>query len=135
MLYMTGKALFGPLKEPPHTPDLSAGLSQDLNPREIAILAPLAVLVVALGLAPRLITDTLDPALQQQVMTRIAAAQNGADPAIHAAVAGAPSQQSPYRRGGVSDPAATMRDEGAWRRVPFGPRSLTVAALNDKGEE
>jgi NADH-quinone oxidoreductase subunit M len=71
MLYAAGKVLFGPVKEPNGTPDLSAGLSRDLNAREIAILTPLAILVVVLGVAPRLITDTLDPALETQVMTRV----------------------------------------------------------------
>ena len=71
MLYMAGKVLFGPVKEPANTPDLSAGLSRDLNAREVAILTPLAILVVLLGIYPRLITDTLDPALESQVMSRI----------------------------------------------------------------
>ncbi len=73
MLYATGKVLFGPLKEPAGTPDLSAGLTRDLTPREAAILVPIAVLVVVLGVYPRLITDTLDPALQGQVMARVQA--------------------------------------------------------------
>ena len=73
MLYMAGCVLFGPLKEPAGTPDLSAGLKKDLTPREITILTPLAILVVVLGVYPRLITDTLDPALDTQVMQRIAA--------------------------------------------------------------
>ncbi len=71
MLYAAGKVLFGPLKEPPGTPDLSAGLRRDLTGREIAILAPLAVLVVVLGVAPRLVTDPLDGALQSQILDRV----------------------------------------------------------------
>jgi NADH-quinone oxidoreductase subunit M len=71
MLYAVGKVLFGPVQEPPDTPDLSTGLKRDLTRREIAILAPLAVLVVLLGVAPRLITDTLDPALQTQILDRV----------------------------------------------------------------
>ena len=71
MLYAAGKVLFGPLKEPQGTPDLSTGLKRDLTGREIAILAPLAVLVVLLGIAPRLVTDTLDPALRVQVLARV----------------------------------------------------------------
>lgn len=74
MLYATGKVLFGPVKEPQHTPDLSTGLTQDLTGREIAILTPLAILVVLLGVYPRLITDTLDPALETQVLARIESA-------------------------------------------------------------
>ena len=75
MLYMAGKVLFGPVKEPTNTPDLSSGLKPDLTPREIAILTPLAVLVILLGVYPRLITDTLDPALNTQVLVRVEAAQ------------------------------------------------------------
>jgi NADH-quinone oxidoreductase subunit M len=73
MLYMAGKVLFGPVKEPAGTPDLSAGLKRDLTPREITILAPLAVMVVLLGIYPRVITNTLDPALESQVMQRVTA--------------------------------------------------------------
>ncbi len=71
MLYMAGRVLFGPLVEPAGTPDLSAGLTRDLNRREIAILTPLAVLVVLLGVYPRLVTEPLDPALDQQIMARL----------------------------------------------------------------
>lgn len=70
MLYAVGKLLFGPLKEPEHTPDLSQGLSRDLNAREILILTPLAVLVVYLGVWPRAVTDPLDPVLQTQILAR-----------------------------------------------------------------
>jgi len=93
LLYMTGQVLFGPLKEPPHTPDLSTGLMRDLTPREIGILAPLAVLTVVLGVAPRLITDTLDPALRTQILARVSEADwrqaegpqdgDGAGPAVN----------------------------------------------------
>ncbi len=82
MLYMTGKVLFGPLREPAHTPDLSAGLSRDLNAREIAILTPLAALCILLGVAPRIVTDSLDGALESEVVTRLAAAQAPAAPAV-----------------------------------------------------
>ncbi len=75
MLYATGKVLFGPVKEPEGTPDLSAGLTRDLTPREVVILVPLAIVVVWLGVYPRVITDTLDPALQTQVLDRVEDAQ------------------------------------------------------------
>ncbi len=70
MLYAVGKLLFGPLKEPPHTPDLSQGLPNDLNKREVAILTPLAILAVVLGVMPRLVTDPLDPLIRDQVASR-----------------------------------------------------------------
>ncbi len=72
MLYMTGCVLFGPVNEPAGTPDLSTGLTRDLNTREIAILAPLAAACVLLGVAPRLVTDSLDPAIERQVLSRVA---------------------------------------------------------------
>jgi NADH-quinone oxidoreductase subunit M len=70
MLYAIGKVLFGPLKQPPHTPDLSAGLARDLNAREILILTPLAVLCLYLGVWPRAVTDRLDPLLQTEILAR-----------------------------------------------------------------
>ncbi|MBU0639053.1 MAG: NADH-quinone oxidoreductase subunit M [Planctomycetes bacterium] len=82
LLYMTGRVLFGPVKEPQGTPDLSAGLKRDLTPREITILVPLAILVVLLGVYPRIITDTLDPALEAQILRRVeesVAVQQNAD--------------------------------------------------------
>lgn len=71
MLHMAGKVLFGPVREPRGTPDLSAGLTRDLTPREIGILAPLAILVVLLGVYPRLITDSLDAVIDQQILQRM----------------------------------------------------------------
>lgn len=87
LFYMTGSVLFGPYKAPADTPDLSAGLSKDLNRREIAILTPLAVLCVILGWAPRLVTDTLDPLIQAQVLNRVAAARQ-----VNEAMAATPTQ-------------------------------------------
>lgn len=94
MLYMAGKVLFGPLKEPPGTPDTSHGLTHDLTPREIAILAPLAVCVFVLGFAPRLITDTLDPALHSQIVARVEPALKPA-PAPHRPAPGHAAAEPP----------------------------------------
>jgi NADH-quinone oxidoreductase subunit M len=71
MLYMVGKILFGPVAEPAGTPDLSAGLTRDLNRREITILAPLAALVVILGIWPTLVTRPLEPLLENQIQARL----------------------------------------------------------------
>jgi NADH-quinone oxidoreductase subunit M len=43
MLSMVQSILFGPLKEPEHTPDTSHGRAPDLTRREIGILAPIAL--------------------------------------------------------------------------------------------
>lgn len=80
MLYATGKVLFGPVVEPAGTPDLSAGLKRDLTGREIAILSPIAALVIVLGVAPRVVTDTLDPALQVQILDRVQEAKIASAP-------------------------------------------------------
>ncbi len=71
MLYAAGKVLFGPVKEPGHGAELHGDLKPDLNTREIAILTPLAVLVILLGFFPRIITDPLDPVLEAQVSKRV----------------------------------------------------------------
>ncbi len=109
MLYMVGKVLFGPVKEPHHTPDLSQGLSRDLNSREIAILTPLAIAAVALGFFPRIVTDSLDPALSKQVLTRVAAAAGtGEAKTVWASIGG-----SVFGEGGAeTDPPALATDGG-----------------------
>lgn len=71
MLFMVGKVLFGPLKEPHHTPDLSAGLTRDLTGREIGILLPIAAVCVLLGVYPRIVTDRMDPLIQSQIVARV----------------------------------------------------------------
>jgi NADH-quinone oxidoreductase subunit M len=50
MLHMVGQILFGPLKTPAVQP--AKKISRDLDGREMAILTPLAILVVLLGVMP-----------------------------------------------------------------------------------
>jgi NADH-quinone oxidoreductase subunit M len=52
MLHAVGQVLFGPLKSTAPESPTSKKLTPDLNGRELAILAPLAVLVVLLGVMP-----------------------------------------------------------------------------------
>ncbi len=66
LLIMTGKVVWGPLKEPKekghhHGPQLST----DLNLREIGVLTPLAVLCVVLGLYPKIATDAMEQSVEQ----------------------------------------------------------------------
>jgi len=68
MLWMCQKTLFGPVKEPPHTPDTSSGLSKDLTRREIAILAPIAALCIVIGVYPRFVLHTLQPAVAANIL-------------------------------------------------------------------
>ncbi|MGD8453270.1 MAG: NADH-quinone oxidoreductase subunit M [Phycisphaerae bacterium] len=111
MLYMAGKLLFGPMKEPAGTPDLSAGLSTDLNRREIIILTPLAALVILLGVAPWLITDTLDPALSTQVLARVDSVQEARAPETAAGVNGWPVDPPVF--GAEDDVAAALPEPAA----------------------
>ncbi len=68
MLWMCQRVLFGPLKEPPNTPDTSTGLSADLTGREIFILVPVAVLCLAIGVYPNPLLDTFTIATEQHVL-------------------------------------------------------------------
>lgn len=70
LLYMLGKVVFGPPKEPAghghgHSHDAHGALPKDLTPREIGVLAPLAILCVALGVYPTPVLRALEvPVLQ-----------------------------------------------------------------------
>jgi NADH-quinone oxidoreductase subunit M len=68
MLWMCQRVLFGPLKEPAHTPDLSRGLTTDLTRREIAILAPIAIVCIWLGVYPKPMLNTLEPAIAGNIL-------------------------------------------------------------------
>lgn len=68
MLWMCRCVLFGPLNEPPNTPDLSAGLTKDLTRREIGILTPIALACVVLGVYPKPVLDTLEVAARDHVL-------------------------------------------------------------------
>lgn len=71
MLHMVKNVVFGPVKEPGHGFDASTGLTQDLTRREIAILAPIAVICLVLGVYPRLMTDVTGPSLDRGVLAHV----------------------------------------------------------------
>ncbi len=72
LLMMTGKIVWGPLKEPNahgrghshHHDDVATKLPADLSPREIGVLVPIAVLCVYLGLQPSVVTDTMQKPIE-----------------------------------------------------------------------
>jgi len=68
MLAMCQRVLFGPLVEPPHTPDVEHVRTSDLNGREIAVLTPLAVLCLIIGVYPKPLIDTIQPAAERHVL-------------------------------------------------------------------
>ncbi len=59
VLYMLGRVVMGPLKEPAD----AAGHVHDLNFKEIAALAPIAVACLVLGLYPTPLLKSLEPSL------------------------------------------------------------------------
>lgn len=68
MLWMCQRVLFGPLTEPPNTPDLSQGLKRDLTNRELGIVIPIAVACLVLGLYPKPVIDGIQPAIQKNIL-------------------------------------------------------------------
>lgn len=71
MLHMARGVLFGPLKEPGHGADTSAGLTQDLTPREIGILTPIAIACLLIGVYPRMLTNMMEPSLDKAVLAHV----------------------------------------------------------------
>jgi NADH-quinone oxidoreductase subunit M len=64
LLLLVGRIVFGPLREPA-AGEHRGHLPADLSAREILVLAPLAVLCIVLGVAPRPVTDALAPSVEQ----------------------------------------------------------------------
>ena len=71
MLWMCQRVLFGPVKEPAGTPDLSAGLKPDLTAREIGVLAPIAVLCLLIGVWPKPVLQAMSPAIDDNILARV----------------------------------------------------------------
>jgi NADH-quinone oxidoreductase subunit M len=71
MLWLVQRIFFGPLREPAH----EGGHAQDMNPREIAAIAPIAVACLWIGLFPNFFLSRLTPAVQEVVQRLNAAGQ------------------------------------------------------------
>jgi NADH-quinone oxidoreductase subunit M len=68
MLWMCQRVLFGPLQEPPNTPDTSTGLTRDLTGREIGFLVPIALCCVFLGVYPKPVLRTFEDAVAANIL-------------------------------------------------------------------
>jgi NADH-quinone oxidoreductase subunit M len=96
MLYLTAKLIFGPARQPAET----TGLMPDLSLREMSAIAPLAVLVLALGVMPNVVLNSIKgpvadlmtpsvgatagtPAVERLTMTEPAVSAAGDDLASH----------------------------------------------------
>ncbi len=75
MLTMCQRILFGPLRQPPNTPDTSRGLARDLTGRERMVLAPIAVACVVLGVWPKPVIEWMQPAIAANVFQDAGAVQ------------------------------------------------------------
>ena len=71
MLHLCRCVLFGPLKEPEHTPDLEHVKTVDLNGREIGLLAPIAALCLVLGLYPKPMLTNIETSVDKQILAHI----------------------------------------------------------------
>ena len=121
MLWMCQRVLFGPVNEPPHTPDTSTGLSRDLNGREIGILIPIAIVCLLIGIYPKPMLNAMQPAIARQILgAEPAATGEGADAAYVARPADANPRPERQRRLSTSDVEDTDDDictgarAGAW---------------------
>ncbi len=64
LLIMVGKVVFGSLKEPDqHEPHKT--LPDDLSPREIGILIPIAILCIWIGVQPTIFTDAMQGSIEE----------------------------------------------------------------------
>jgi len=112
LLIMLGKVVWGPLKVPGASADPHehahgdvghGGLPRDLNFREIALLAPLAVACLAIGVYPRIMLDVTEPSVRETLVAYPARvnqhnAERGlANPAQGRGVAGAGSTKTEVR--------------------------------------
>jgi len=71
MLWWCRRLLFGPVVEPEGTPDTSGGLPTDLGRRETSMLSVLAVACLLIGVYPKPLLMSMQPALHQAVLGRI----------------------------------------------------------------
>jgi NADH-quinone oxidoreductase subunit M len=71
LLWMCQRVLFGPLKEPAGTPDTSRGLKADLTKREIALLTPIALACLWIGVFPKPLMQSIYPDVNRQVLEHV----------------------------------------------------------------
>lgn len=135
LLFMCRAVLFGPEKEPAHGFDRHSGLTQDLTRNEVAVLAPIAVLCLVLGVAPKPLIEMMQPALKQQTLSRLSAAalvrESPAPDALLASlspVANAGQGTGPRRLG------AEQRDDEAFDAAVPDSRRITIQDALPRGD-
>ncbi|MCG3136758.1 MAG: NADH-quinone oxidoreductase subunit M [Phycisphaerae bacterium] len=68
MLWLCRAVLFGPLRQPDHTPDTSRGLTTDLTRREITILVPLAIACLWVGVYPKSLQQSINQSVASNIL-------------------------------------------------------------------
>ncbi len=110
MLVMCQRILFGPLKEPPGTPDTSTGLTRDLTRREIGILTPIALCCLALGVYPKPLLHTFEIATRQHVLRKpVSWIQTNAGNVEQENVPGRPQSEPGAQATGMNAPCPSLR--------------------------
>jgi len=72
ILYMVGKVIFGPVRLPGQDDEDAHKVSiKDLTPREIAVLTPIAVMCLVLGLYPKPMLSSIEPTVKS-IQTTVA---------------------------------------------------------------
>ncbi|MHC4446347.1 MAG: complex I subunit 4 family protein [Planctomycetota bacterium] len=118
LLIMVGKIVFGPLQEPAAASSGDHHLPADLTFREIAVLTPLALLCLYIGLQPRPLTDAMQGSIENVLASypaKVRAVANaetadppraegwvGAEPAELAVVEDRRDERPPWRGEGGS---------------------------------
>lgn len=65
ILYMVGKVVFGPVRLPGQDDEDAHKISiKDLSAREVAVLAPIAVMCLVLGLYPKPVLQSIEPTMK-----------------------------------------------------------------------
>jgi NADH-quinone oxidoreductase subunit M len=93
MLHMAAKVMFGPLKTPLDGGDHGHGhdIPGDINGREVGVLLPLALAVIALGVVPNMVLKSIEGPVKEVISQSRAVAQ----PAVAAVPALAAAQAQP----------------------------------------
>jgi NADH-quinone oxidoreductase subunit M len=108
MLWMCQRVLFGPLKEPEvhHDESDPDQLPTDLSQREWGLLIPITVLVVVLGVYPKLYFNATDPAIEalnKQITTAVKTTDDKSNYASESQQPESQSYSEPQRHSERSD--------------------------------
>ncbi|MCH7813119.1 MAG: NADH-quinone oxidoreductase subunit M, partial [Planctomycetes bacterium] len=125
MLWMCQRLLFGPLTEPPHTPDTRNGLAPDLTRREIGILAPIALVCLILGVYPKSMLNSMQPAIARHVLC---VSPDGEDETPDRAYVSAPNPRHERKRVLAGADAFTINPSSANERPEASTTTTTAGA-------